>query len=166
MPFARFICQYCILGVLIGGLLLLPACGPDLIFDTVKEVPDKGWAYGDTLNFTFEIGDTNRVYNLWLEVHHAVDYKTQNLYTKLHTTFPDQQTLEEVVSLELADKAGQWYGKCGSEGCILRVPLQSDAYFNQPGQYKLAVEQYTRRDTLNGIHALRFAVEDTGVSRL
>ncbi|MEQ8707232.1 MAG: gliding motility lipoprotein GldH [Phaeodactylibacter sp.] len=153
------------MSLLLGSLFALSSCGPDMIYDATREIPDTGWAYDDPLAFSFEVQDTNKVYNLWLEVEHAADYKTQNLYTKILTAFPDGHRMEETVSLELANKAGVWYGKCDGKDCVLRVPLQSDTYFNQLGSYELGIEQFMRQDSIRGVRALRFMVEDTGRAR-
>lgn len=139
----------------------LAGCGPDLVYDDSVEVPESGWAYENPLRFNFSIEDTNAVYNLWLEVEHSPAYKYQNLYTKLHTTFPAGQQLEEMVSLELADKAGAWHGECNGEKCKLSIPVQIGAFFNQAGGYTLSVEQFMREDSIEGVNALRFMIEDT-----
>ena len=125
-------------------------------------MPEQGWTYENPLHFTFNIRDTNKVYDLWVEIDHTTDFETQNLYTKLYTSFPDGRKTEKVVSLELASKAGAWQGACSNGSCKLRVPLQAQAYFNQTGEYTLTAEQYMRQDSLEGISAFRFMIEDTG----
>lgn len=152
-------------GLLFSLLLLLTACGPDFVYDNTQEVPEAGWTYDQPFRFNFQVQDTSKVYNLWLEVGHSAKFKNQNLYTKLYTLFPDGQKLEEVVSLELANNAGEWYGECSDEVCSLRVPLQTETYFDQQGEYLLTVVQHMRRDSLKGVHALRFTIEDTGETR-
>ena len=166
MPFNIPLPQSRVLASLIvAGLFLLSSCGPDYIQDSRKDIAEAGWTYADQASFSFQVEDTTKVYNLWLEVGHTRSYARQNLYTRIQTVFPDGHKLSEVVSLELANKGGEWLGQCNAQDCLLRVPLQMDTYFNQPGKYTLGLEQYMRQDSLKGILSLRFMVENTGKNR-
>jgi gliding motility-associated lipoprotein GldH len=144
--------------------LSLTSCGPDIIFEKTDELPEAGWDYGQQLSYQFEVTDTSQLYRLELLVKHAVDFPRQNMYVKLFTTFPDGRELDELVSLELANKAGVWFGDCGEEWCDLIIPIQMEAYFDQPGPYQLRVEQYSRMNPLAGIRQVAFRVIDTGKS--
>lgn len=166
MHFASSRSRYGMLMVLITmSLLSFSSCGPNYIFDTRKEISEAGWAYADPVSFSFNIKDTAKIYNLWLEVGHTPSYANQNLYTRIQTVFPDGNKLSEVVSLELADKSGQWLGTCSGQTCALKVPLQMGTYFNQLGEYTLEMEQYMRKDSLKEVRNFRFMVEDTGTKR-
>ncbi len=154
-----------LIALLTTSLISFSSCGPNLIFDVKKDISESGWAYADPFSFSFTIEDTAKIYNLWLEVGHTQSYANQNLYTRIQTVFPDGNELSEVVSLELADKSGQWLGRCSGQDCALKVPLQMGTYFNQVGQYTLEMEQYMRRDSLKEVRNLRFMVEDTGTKR-
>ena len=61
------------------------------IIDDTQTLSDKGWAYGDTLEFKANIEDTTTLYNLILTLNHSTQYARQNIYTQIHTTFPDGQ---------------------------------------------------------------------------
>ncbi|MCP3891470.1 MAG: gliding motility lipoprotein GldH [Desulfobulbaceae bacterium] len=141
------------------------ACGPKYEFEQKYELPTQEWAYSDTLDFQFEIEDTLRIYGLYLQIDHSIDYSFQNLYTRIFTKFPTGERINEVVSMELADKAGVWYGKCRGEACSLRIPIQEGAYFDIPGTHVITLEQFMRSDSLPGIHAISFLLEDTGKRR-
>ena len=140
------------------------ACGPDYIYEKKYEF-DKGWSYADSLFFKVSIKDTLSIYNLYLDVNHIDAYPYQNMYVRIHTTFPDQQKLTERVSITMAKKTGEWVGECTSENCRLRINIQEGAFFNQSGEYIFMVEQFMRHDTLSSIKAVALAIEDTGESR-
>ena len=131
---------------------LLSACGPDYLYEETSDLEEAGWTYTDTLNFQFTIDDTPALYNLYLEVEHTTDYSYQNLYTQIHTQFPSGQRMSQVVSLELADKAGVW-------------PIQANAFFNEPGTYVITLEQYMRRSPVTGLTSIGFMLEETGEKR-
>ena len=144
---------------------LLSACGPAIVFEKEYVIPDGNWTYSNTLDFTGSITDTLAIYDLFLEVEHSLDYPFENMYIQIHTSFPDGQDLTEQVSLELADHIGIWQGDCGRESCVLTIPIQQQAYFNQAGDYRFLVEQYMRRDPLPGVNSISFRIEDTRARR-
>ena len=153
------------LSIFLFLVLMVSACGPDYIFEKKDTFGPKGWPYADSLFYSVSITDTLRIYNLYLDVDHTDDYAYQNMYIRIHTTFPDQQKLTERVSINLAAKNGVWNGQCSGKNCQLRVNIQQGAFFNQPGDYTFMVEQFMRHDTLSGITGIAFSIEDTGKSR-
>lgn len=151
--------------ILIIFACLFTSCGPDYLYQQDYDIPANEWTYTDQLNFSFEIDDTYSIYNLWLEVEHSTDYSFQNLYTKVQTQFPSGEKLEEPLSIELADKLGRWYGDCSSNTCTLLVPIQRGAFFEEPGNYQITIEQFMRQDPIRGIRRVGFLVEKTEATR-
>lgn len=148
------------------SLLALAACGPSYEYEQEYELSEQGWAYQDSLDFSFAISDTATIYNLWLSVTHSPEYSYQNLYTRIHTTFPDGSRLSEVLSLELMPtEAGRWQGNCSSTSCHLQIPIQEGAYFDQAGDYTITIEQHMRESPVAGVQGLAFMLEDTGQRR-
>lgn len=150
---------------LLSFLLLLSACGPNYVYEKSYGIEEEAWRYRDTLDFEFAIEDTSTIYNLWLEIEHSTSFSNQNLYTQIHTKFPSGDRITEQLSLELANKAGQWLGDCSADYCELRIPIQQGAYFDQTGEYQITVEQYMRRNPVEGVRSLAFRLEDTGQRR-
>lgn len=144
-------------------LLILTSCGPSYVYEETRIVtnPD-GWAYGEVMTFEFPVTDTSQLYDLHLLVEHDLDFGSQNTYVNIKTFFPNGQELEESVSLQLADKFGQWYGNCSGETCSLDIPIQQSAYFNETGNYRVEIEQYSRENPLAGIGGIGFALAEAG----
>ncbi len=143
--------------------LFCSGCGPDYVLEERHAFEGGQWPYADSLSFQARIDDTLALYNLYLDIDHSVqDFPFQNLYIRIHTTFPDGQRLTETVSLELANRAGAWHGDCNANACSLRINLQDNAFFEQAGVYAFVIEQYTRRDPLPGVQAISFLIEKIG----
>ncbi len=143
----------------------LLSCGQKYEYQKSYEIEGERWTYADSLEFSFDIEDTTKIYNLYLELKHTTDYAYQNLYTFIHTTFPSQERLDEQLSLEMANNAGVWEGDCSKEYCTLTIPIQENAYFNQTGTHTIVLEQYMRKDSIPGIKSIAFKLEDTGIER-
>lgn len=140
-------------------------CGPDVLFEQSMPVAETGWAYADSLDFSFEIADTTKVYDVILEVEHSEDYGFQNLYVKTNTVFPSGKTDKQVLSLELANKVGFWLGKCSGGNCHLRIPIQQKIFFPEKGTYHFHMEQFMRQSPLPELKSITFKIEETGELR-
>jgi len=146
------------------ALVLLSACGPDYAYKKEYALADEAWSYQDSLRFTFDVPDTNTIYNLYLDLEHRTNFPNQNIYVRIHTTFPSGDHLSEEVSLELA-QGGRWEGDCNQQKCTVHIPIQTDAYFNQTGEHEFVIEQFMRRNPVEGIQSVGLRIEETGESR-
>lgn len=152
-----------ILPIFIG--ILLVGCGPNYIFEEEKALASGAWTYADTLTFDFNIVDTTKVYNLYLEVDHSTGYRFQNLYVKIKTKFPKGNQIEQTVSLELANKFGLWLGDCGSENCEIIIPIQEQVYFQESGEYRIILEQFMRENPLKKLNSFGVKIEETDLKK-
>jgi gliding motility-associated lipoprotein GldH len=83
----------------------------------------------------------------------------------MHTVFPKGQRLDQLLSLELANKAGAWNGECSGKTCTALIVLQQGTFFNQLGKYKLTIEQFMRYEPVKGINKIGFLMEKTEVDK-
>lgn len=141
------------------AVVLFAACQPKAVLDEKKTFPEGQWRHADTLNFEALIEDTTGRYDLFLDLEHSPDFRNQNMYVKIHTRFPDGQRPGKLVSLELAGKAGDWFGRCNTNRCRLTIPIQTQAFFDKPGTYLFTIEQYTRLDPLPGVMSLGMRIQ-------
>ncbi|MBK6947489.1 MAG: gliding motility lipoprotein GldH [Haliscomenobacter sp.] len=141
---------------------LASACGPRYLLKETRQLEGETWSYADSLSFQAAIRDTARIYDISLLVKHQTSFHFQNLYLRIHTGFPDGKKLTQVLSLELANKAGKWQGACRGDHCTLEVPIQLNAFFNQTGVHTFTLEQYMRADDLPGISALGIRIKEAG----
>lgn len=144
---------------------LLISCGQSYIFEKKVDLEKGEWQYENKLDYTFEIIDTTKVYNLLLEVGHSKEYAFQNCYFKIYTQFPTGEKTDQVLSVDLSDGIGQWQGDCSSNSCTILVDLQKKAFFSTVGKHTITLEQYMRKNPLKGIESLAIKLEDTHLSR-
>lgn len=149
----------------ITTLCVLQSCNSDVLYSESFSLENDQWINKDTIGFTFDVTDTNAVYDLLLDVKHDAAFPNQNCYTLIKTRYPNGKVLNQQVSLELASAQGAWYGDCGSSWCTLYLPIQERAYFNLPGQYNISLQQYNRMDTLKGIRTIGLMVKKIGDRR-
>ena len=143
------------------GLFLLTSCGPKVVFEETKTFEQEVWAYDDIARFDFQVEDTFAYYDVWVAISHNANYPYQNMYTNILTAYPNQADAKQLLSFEMANKGGQWYGKCSDEICQLYIPLQERVQFTVPGDYQLGFEQYNRKDSLWGIQSFTLKIQES-----
>lgn len=151
--------------ILLPVTILLIGCNAPTLVDREIAIPEYGWIWADSLEWTFTVEDTLAIYNLELAIAHNKSYRHQNCYVQFHTVFPAGERISQVVSLELQSGAGRWLGKCRGEHCHITIPIQENAFFNQTGIHAIRLEQYMRQDSLRGLEAFHLRIVDTGKRR-
>ena len=64
---------------------LLQSCGQSFLYEKDISLSNNTWTYDSQLDFPFEVTDTKSLQNLYLDITHSTEFKTQNLYVKFHT---------------------------------------------------------------------------------
>jgi gliding motility-associated lipoprotein GldH len=147
------------------SICLFSACGKSNLCDKKYDFPQQTWTYQDTLNFGFEVKDTMALYDLVLNINHRSDYAYRNIYTKIYTQFPDNQRIQQVLSLDISDLTGKSAGNCSGDNCSVEIVLQPNAFFNKVGKHQITLAQFMRADSLKGIEKIAFRVTNTGKKR-
>ena len=140
-------------------LLLLLAgtgCEPQPTYQRTYPIAAAKWAFADSLAFAFPVSDTAARYDLVLELEHAEDFRFQNFYVRVATHLPDGGVVVQSVSLELADKFGEWFGECSGGSCATEIGLQEGSRFTDIGDHRLVVSQYSREEPLAGVESVGF----------
>lgn len=142
---------------LILALVLFSSCGPSAFFSESITIPETGWSYDNPLSVTFDVPDTTGVYDLYLTLNHSEDYRNENLYVKIATLFPNRDTINDIVSIQLIDDEGYWLGE-GSSTLSQETLLQTDFKFLDAGTYTIEIRQHSREAELKGIGEVGIAL--------
>lgn len=156
MPF-----RICIAGLLFLGMIAT-GCGDDALDRQKALIDGETWQYQDTLKYQFEIRDTAESYHLVARIRHKSDFRSQNIYTRIHTIQPQGDSSTQVVSFELADHTGRWHGKCRGSDCTVEIVLQENFRVKTPGRYKIRIEQFMREQAVSGIESISLLLLSAG----
>lgn len=129
------------------------SCGPQPIIDQHHEIKEY-WSYNEVHSFDLASMDTIETYDLILQLTHNEAFGYQNLYLNIKTIYPDNKTVEDIVSLELTDGKGQYLGKCRGSNCTTDIMLQESFKFKQNGRHVIEIQQYSRINKLKGIEGI------------
>jgi gliding motility-associated lipoprotein GldH len=132
-------------------LFFLSACGKEkTVFEKAYPIQNSAWTYADTLRFAFNIADTSALYDIVVHIKHRADYGFQNLYTRIHTTFPTGKRRTQTLNFDLADNTGKWQGTKDGDYRDFEVKIQENAFFNETGSHTITLEQLMRLESLVG----------------
>ena len=67
--------------ILLGSLCVIFACESNSVFNGKKDFSDKYWSFNDPAEFEFEITETDKPYNFFLNIRNTSKYQFQNITT-------------------------------------------------------------------------------------
>lgn len=123
---------------------------------------EKAWMVSDQPQFDFEIKDYTQRYNIYFTVRNSLDFPFSRIFVSY--ALKDSLGMElnkDLVSGYLFDqKTGSPFGRSGLGDLYdHRFPLLTNYQFERPGVYSISLEQFNRRDTLQGVLAAGVRVE-------
>jgi len=128
------------------GVLFLPGCDKNRVYEEYHEIPGYNWNRADTVSFHTEIKDTNEAYNLILNVRNGENYPYRNLYLFLTTTYPDGRASLDTLEFYFYEENGKPLGKCSGDICNNSYLLSEGVRFDQAGKYSFGFVHAMRRD--------------------
>jgi gliding motility-associated lipoprotein GldH len=137
------------------------SCGPNVIYQKEYSLKGDSWTYNDTLNFDFSIVDTTKLYNIWFDIQHKEDFPFQNIYLNIYTLLTQENRTKQQLSIELCDPAGKWFGKKSDKKVNYQLKIQENAFFDKIGKYQITLEQFMRKDSIQGIQKIGIRIEET-----
>lgn len=139
------------IATLAAALLLFAACNPDVIYSESHAVNERGWNLDDKLTYSIDISDTQKVYNLFVDLRVARNYPYSNSFLFLRTTFPDNTVAIDTLECPLAYDDGKWRGKPSGQYIDNRYYFKKHVIFPQSGTYTLDITHGMRDTAIVGI---------------
>lgn len=135
--------------VLITLFLCLGACSPGHNdFNSFTDVPEQGWAYGDTIKFATDTIDSISIGNLQVSIRHDNSYLYRNLWLEI-CYISNGRVTRDTVNMELADIYGRWLGK--GFGASYQFVSDIPHKVTLEKGTTISVNHIMRLDTLHGI---------------
>ncbi len=145
------------------GLLFLFSCSePGKIVQDYQSIDHEIWSDKQRLSFPFEIVNNKKAHNLFYMVRYNKDYPYYNLYVKrflLDSTGKEiSSTLQGMYLFD--EKTG--HPKGSGWGNDYDYSILSDSNFRFPynGKYTIAIQQYMRKDTIEGVSDFGISVSE------
>lgn len=145
----------------IGFLFIIFGCDSNSVFNGKKDFSEKYWSFNDPAEFEFEIKETAKPYNFFLNVRNTSRYQFQNIYLQYYLEDSTGMLLaKELKNIQLFNSiTGVPLGEgIGDIFDIEKIVLEGYSFQN-PGKYKLRFDQFMRQDTLPEILSVGLRIE-------
>ncbi len=143
-----------ILSLFIG---LFVSCGKRVVYTEFQSLPLAGWAADSVLQFTFDITDTLRTYDVLIHVRHTEQYPYQNMWLFVDGVTPTVSA--DTIEFYLADQRGKWLGNGWGNLREMPVLYMQQVSFPRTGTYTCYIRQGMRDACLRGINDIGLTVE-------
>lgn len=137
------------------------ACDSNRVYEENIEMENKTWVADTTLNFQFQIDEREQAYNLYYNLRNSLSYPFQNIYVNytLEDTLGNQLASELINKDLFHPKTGKPYGSGLGDVFDHQFVILNNYQFENPGVYRLKLQQFMRRDSLPEVIAVGVRVE-------
>jgi gliding motility-associated lipoprotein GldH len=142
--------------LLLSGSILFSCTDPAIIAESKIDTPDNYWAQKASMDFPFEITDTQSTYKVFYQIRYDNDYPYYNLWVNRILLDEKGNTIsKKLQGMDLFHAAsGEPYGAGFGNYFDYKILSDSTHRFLKAGKYTLRIEQNMRTDTLKGISSV------------
>lgn len=138
------------------------SCDETRVYEKNVDFEQQQWVVSDKPVFEVTIDDTQTPYNVYLNVRNSIEFP----YSRLFVTYLLKDSVGNIVEKKLVNntlfdpKTGKPHGTSGiGDVYDHQFPLLKSYRFSYPGIHKIELEQFMRKDSLNGVLAVGIRVE-------
>ncbi|MCZ2223391.1 MAG: gliding motility lipoprotein GldH [Chitinophagales bacterium] len=122
------------------------SCNTLDIFEKTKFFNNHEWSSKDSVVATFEIKDTNSLYNIYFVLRHEDAYKYKNIWIDIQLQSPDTTTtVKREFTLANSER---WLGTAMSDIIEHRIPFSNAPAKLIKGNHTFIIRQIMREDPL------------------
>ncbi len=143
-------------------LALAISCDSNRVFEENVVFEDRAWKISESVLLEFDIEDSSKPYNLYLDIRNSIDYPYARIFVNYSLSDSTGAELsKKLISEYLFDqKTGKPTGDSGlGDVYDHQFLIGSNFSFKHAGKYKARFEQFMRQDTLQGVLAVGLRVE-------
>jgi gliding motility-associated lipoprotein GldH len=144
---------------------ILISCDKQLVFDEYKSVGN-AWHQDSILTFKLPKLESEKKYNLFVNVRDNNDYPFDNLFLIVSLEHPNKKTIVDTLEYKMANPDGSLMGDGFTDVKESKLFYKENVPFNLKGEYKVHIQQGVRQtgkiagvENLQGITEIGFRVE-------
>ena len=138
-------------------LLFFTACQSVDMYEHFTSFKDHSWKSSEKPSFSFNISDTNSLYNFYFVLRNEDAYSYKNIWLDIKVKEPDT-TITIKREFTLADNK-KWFGVAMDDIIEHRIPFNNAPAKLKKGKYEFTISQIMREDPLPHILAAGIRVQ-------
>ena len=139
--------------------VFLSSCDRNRIFEKNIDIPDYSWDVKNKLSFDVDIEDTTALHNLYVNVRHASQYQSANLFIFITIKFPNGKLAKDTLECVLSDETGKWKGDGMGDIWDNQILWRPNVKFPVKGKYTFEYEQAMRMEQVPFVMDVGLRVE-------
>lgn len=147
-------------------VFVVVSCDSGRIYDEYISLPKSSWNKNNVVAFTFQIKDSIKKKNLFINLRNNKNYNYSNLFLITQMNFPDGQTIIDTLEYNMTDVTGRFLGKGITDVKENKLFYKENITFPSKGNYTLKIRQAMRKngnvdgiEELEGISHVGFRIE-------
>ncbi|QCK16457.1 gliding motility lipoprotein GldH [Mangrovivirga cuniculi] len=149
-------------------VLALSGCDTTRVYEEYNDFENNTWNRNNSINFEFQISDSESPYHLYYNIRNTNDYPFHNLYLGAELTNAEGEVLVKNMALEnqpdeimiFDRKSGEPLGESSIGNLYtIQAPFKQSFQFPDTGTYKINITHFMRDQELSGLQAAGFRVE-------
>ena len=148
-------------------VFLVISCDKKLVFDEYKSI-ENSWHQDSILTFKLPKLESEKRYNLFVNVRDNNDYPFDNLFLIVSLEQPNKKVVVDTLEYKMANPDGTLMGDGFTDIKESKLFYKENVPFSQKGLYKIHIQQAVRQtgkiagvEDLKGITEIGFRVEST-----
>ena len=130
------------------------------LYEKNTPIPNYEWKSSFAATGSFNITDTNSLYNIYVTLRHTDSYEYNNIWLQIGLTNPGDTMKFQRVDLTLGNDQSGWEGTGMNDIWDVRKKLNDQALqFKKPGIYKFEIHQIMRDDPLKKVMSAGMRIE-------
>jgi len=151
--------------IIIFLAIITVSCDDTQVLDEYQTVAES-WEMDEKVSFTLPELDSEKEYNLFINVRNTNDYKFSNLFLIGEMTFPNGKVVTDTLEYDMAAPNGEWLGTGFSDVKENKLWYKEKVSFNEEGAYVITLQHAMRKNgdvdgvtSLEGITDIGFRIE-------
>lgn len=133
------------------------------VYEKNTSIPNYEWKSSFAATGSFNITDTNSLYNIFITLRHTDAYEYNNLWLMVGLQNPGDTLHFQRIDLPLGNDQNGWEGTGMNDIWDVRKKLnEQPLQFKKPGVYSFVIKQVMRDDPLKNIMSAGMRIEKVG----
>ncbi|MFZ4261442.1 gliding motility lipoprotein GldH [Sphingobacterium sp. HJSM2_6] len=134
------------------SIILFASCEQKAFYEENTVIPTQKWDYDFTPEFAVHISESQKSYDLFINLRHTAFYPYANCYVLLRQEGAGLKDTAIRYELKLAELDGKWTGNSAGNLYEHSNLIQENITFPDTGKYVFTIEQNMRDNPLIGVN--------------
>lgn len=144
-------------------ILIISGCDSDRLYEKNYDFDEQAWLSSNQPAFEFSVRDTLKTFNLLCNVRNSAEYPFSRIFINYSLQDSAGVSLSHnmISTFLFEEKTGKPLGNSGlGDVYDHQIPILKNFQFKKAGMYSIRFDQFMRTDTLSGILAVGFRLEE------